>query len=106
MAQDVGGPVRQRHGHQQIRQVVVGHHQGCHGFVRIRPAGELLTGQPQGLLIMVERPGVLPRIEVAIATQGLYLPVRHAAVPVGGTDPSLHPGYRHDSDTQMIIIII
>ena len=44
MAQHVGSPVRQRHGHQQIRQVVVGHHQGCHGFVRIRPAGELLTG--------------------------------------------------------------
>ena len=70
-----------------------------HGFVRIRPAGELLTGQPQGLLVIVERPGVLTRVEVAIATQGLHLPVRHAVVRVGGADPSLHPGYRHDSAT-------
>ncbi len=106
VTQQVGGPIRQGHGHQQIRQVVMGHHQGRHRFVGIVPVGKLLAGKPQRLLIAVERPGVLPRIEMAVATQGLRLPVRHAAVRSGGTDPSLHPGSRHDSITQMIIIVI
>ncbi|MNP31955.1 hypothetical protein D3C76_1251030 [compost metagenome] len=67
------------------------HHQGGHGFVRVVPAGELLTGQPQRLLVMIERPGMLTGIEMAIAAERLLFPVRHAVVPVGGTDPSLHP---------------
>ncbi len=106
VAQQIGRPLWQRHGHQQIRQVVVGHHQGRHRLVGIRPAGKLLASQPQGLLVAVERPGVLPRLEMAVATQGLALPVRHAAVRLRGADPPLHPGSRHDLTTQMIIIII
>ena len=60
VTQQVGGPIRQGHGHQQIRQVVMGHHQGRHRFVGIMPVGKLLAGKPQRLLIAVERPGVLP----------------------------------------------
>ena len=60
VTQQVGGPIRQGHGHQQIRQVVMGHHQGRHRFVGIVPVGKLLAGKPQRLLIAVERPGVLP----------------------------------------------
>ena len=86
VTQQVGGPIRQGHGHQQIRQVVMGHHQGRHRFVGIMPVGKLLAGKPQRLLIAVERAWRTPRIEMAVATQGLRSSA-YAAVRSGGTDP-------------------
>ena len=80
-------PVRQRHGRQQIRQVVMGHHQGRYRFVGIVPVGKLLASQPQACAGNSRAPWHAPRIEMAVATQGLRLPVRHAAVRSGGTDP-------------------
>ncbi|MNH26972.1 hypothetical protein D3C79_870600 [compost metagenome] len=82
------------------------HHQCRHRLVRILPEGELLAGQPERLLVTVEGLGIFAGIEVTVAAEGLLLPVHHAVVRLGGTDPPFHPACCHGSNTQMIIIII
>lgn len=83
IAEQVGGAIGQSHGHQQIRQIVVSHNQRSHRLIGVMPLHQLLTSQPERLLIMSQRLMILAAIKQPITLSGLLFPVTHAAATFG-----------------------